>query len=67
MAELSAAARGQRGPPRRCQRVSSEVNAHHGAQFAVLQTVAKERVSVVRAAAPGIVIWLGKGTVEMQC
>eukprot|EP00974_Lingulodinium_polyedra_P092403 8952243-Lingulodinium_polyedra.AAC.1 len=29
--------------------------------------VARERVDVVRAAAPGIVIWLGKGTVEMQC
>ena len=45
---------------------SSIVKAHQRAQLPVLQTAARDRESVVRAAVPGGEIWLGKGMVEIQ-
>eukprot|EP00974_Lingulodinium_polyedra_P107682 10422612-Lingulodinium_polyedra.AAC.1 len=58
--------RGHLGPPFIPQRTSSAVCAHHGAQLPVLQTRARERVNMVRAATLGGVIWLGNGITEMQ-
>eukprot|EP00974_Lingulodinium_polyedra_P097305 9429630-Lingulodinium_polyedra.AAC.1 len=54
------------GPPFIPQRISSAVCARQGAQLPVLQTRARGRVNVVRAATLGGVIWLGNGMTEMQ-